>query len=569
MEKAHTLQLAISMASISDHQAIYRLRHDVYATELDQYKSQEDGILRDANNIRSDYIIATVNNELAGFVGITPPSSPRFSIDKYLSRTEIPIKFDDNIYEIRALTVKQSLRGWHISLCLMYAAFRWIEAHGGKQILSIGRHEILNMYLRLGLEKQGLSFTSGAVTYHLIGAPLSDIVNRTKKFKSYLKRIKKQIDWKLGITFESPSDCYHGGAFFEAIGDQFDDLDRIKNVISADVLDAWFPPAPAAQQLLIQYLPWMMRTSPPTRAEGLSKIIANIRGVTSDCILPGGGSSALIFLALRHWLNSDSRVLILDPTYGEYLHVLEKVIQCKVERFLLERSNGYRLDLQLIQKKLTEGFDLFIWVNPNSPTGIHVKKEDVISVLKQAHSCKRVWIDETYVEYAGANQSLESFSAQSRNVIVCKSLSKVYALSGVRAAYLCASPHQLESLQTLTPPWSVSLPAQIAATYALQSQNYYSKRYEETHILRTELVNGLRKLGIKEIIPGIANFVMFHLPMGSKDVASIIMKCREYGLYLRDLSGMSTDIGNTAMRIAVKDAETNKRMLLILKKALY
>ena len=50
----------------------------------------------------------------------------------------------------------------------------------------------------------------------------------------------------------------------------------------------------------------------------------------------------------------------------------------------------------------------------------------------------------------------------SEKVIVCKSLSKVYALSGLRAAYLCAPPHQLEELRALTPPWSVSLPAQIA-----------------------------------------------------------------------------------------------------------
>ena len=312
-----------------------------------------------------------------------------------------------------------------------------------------------------------------------------------------------------------------------------------------------------------------MRTSPPTRANGLEEIIAKTRNVEDDCILAGGGSSALIFLAFRHWLNPMSRVLVLDPTYGEYTHVLDKIIQCKVERFLLHRSNGYRVDLELLREKLSEGFDLFfLWVNPNSPTGLHVTRSDVEAVLSDSSGCGRVWIDETYVDYIGVEHSLEEFAAKSENVLVCKSLSKVYALSGLRVAYLCASPHQLESLRVITPPWSVSLPAQIAATHALKSHDYYSMRYRETHKLRTDLIAGLYRLGISEIIPGCANFVMFHLPMECESALSIVQKCTAHGLYLRDTAVMGSEIGNRAIRIAVKDAGTNQRMLIVLENAL-
>ncbi|MEE8526451.1 MAG: aminotransferase class I/II-fold pyridoxal phosphate-dependent enzyme, partial [Thermoanaerobaculia bacterium] len=216
-----------------------------------------------------------------------------------------------------------------------------------------------------------------------------------------------------------------------------------------------------------------------------------------------------------------------------------------------------------LAKKLTEDFDLFVWVNPNSPTGLHVTKADVEAVLRESSACQRGWIDETYVDYAGRGHSLESFAVQSENVIVCKSMSKVYALSGLRVAYLCASPHQLETLRVLTPPWSVSLPAQIAATHALQSEDYYSMRYRQTHELREELVNGLRRLGISEIVPGVANFVMFHLPAGSRTSARIVIECGRQGLFLRDVSGMGSAIGGHAIRMAVKDGETNQRMLRI------
>ena len=119
------------------------------------------------------------------------------------------------------------------------------------------------------------------------------------------------------MAFDPPVPCYHGGKFFEAVGDDFQNLERLGDVIAADVLDAWFPPSPKASPLFSQKLPQILRTSPPTGCEGLIRTIARVRGVRPECVLPGAGSSDLIFLALRHWLTPVSRVLILDPTYGE------------------------------------------------------------------------------------------------------------------------------------------------------------------------------------------------------------------------------------------------------------
>ena len=562
-------RLKIYVAGANELESIYRLRHDVYATELGQYESRSDESLPDTGDVASVYIAASLDGKLAGFVGITHPNSPQYSVDKFLSREDIPLAFDDQLYEIRALTVKEDLRGFQVATCLMYAAFRWIESHGGNHIIAVGRSEILDLYLRIGMKPIGKTFKCGAVTYDLMSAGTHDVADRIKSsFQSRLKRIEKYMDWQLGVAFHSPTECYHGGAFFDAIGDQFDDLNRSEDIISADVLDAWYPPAPLARKVLTDHMGFVMRTSPPTRSDGLVKSIAEVRGVRDDCILTGGGSSALIFLAFRQWLNPSSRVLVLDPTYGEYLHVLDQVIKCKVERFSLKRSEDYKLNIASLKKKLAEGFDLFVWVNPNSPTGLHVSKSDVKAVLRESSTCKRVWIDETYIEYAGSEHSLESFAVQSENVIVCKSMSKVYALSGLRAAYLCASPHQLEELKVITPPWSVSLPAQIAATYALHANDYYAKRYWETKELREKLVQELSAMGITEIIPGIANFVMFHLPETMDTAESIVKTCRDRGLFLRNVAGMGSEVGRRAMRMAVKDEETNNRMLDIFRNAL-
>jgi histidinol-phosphate/aromatic aminotransferase/cobyric acid decarboxylase-like protein len=167
------------------------------------------------------------------------------------------------------------------------------------------------------------------------------------------------------------------------------------------------------------------------------------------------------------------------------------------------------------------------------------------------------------VDYAGAGQSLEAFAARTESVIVCKSMSKTYALSGLRVAYLCAGPHQLESLRPLTPPWAVSLPAQIAAVNALEDPGYYAAKYEETHDLRRQLIELLQPLHW-EIIPSITNFVLCHLPESGPDADTLIARCRERGLFLRNVDTMGTCFGNRAVRIAVKDAETNRQISRIL-----
>jgi histidinol-phosphate/aromatic aminotransferase/cobyric acid decarboxylase-like protein len=408
---------------------------------------------------------------------------------------------------------------------------------------------------------------------------VADLRGRLAGRGTLLERLAERTEWQLPFPFHPPAPCFHGGAFFAAVGERFDRLDRSRTVINADVLDAWFPPAPGVLDALRDHLPWLLRTSPPTGCEGLVAEIAAARGVTPDNILPGGGSSDLIFRALRHWLTPASQVLILDPTYGEYAHVLEKVIGCRVDRLALHRGQGYAVDLGCLEAALADRYDLVVLVNPNSPTGRHIPRAALEPILARVPWATRVWVDETYVEYAASagapceasaqhglpfSESLERFAAASENVIVCKSMSKVYALSGARAAYLCAGRHQLEALRAITPPWVVSLPAQVAAVRALQDPAYYATRYAETHALRHELAAGLTALGW-EVLPGIANFLLCHLPPDGPGAAAVVQACRRHGVFLRDAASMSARLGTHAVRIAVKDAADNARVLRTLR----
>ena len=565
MKKSLTLnRIIIHIATAVDREEIYRLRHEVYARELGQHALNQIGALNDPLDEFNVYIVASLNGALAGFVSITPPGFGSYSIDKYLCRENFPELACDALYEVRLLTVTNRFRRREAAGLLMYAALRWIESRNGERIVAIGRREVLDLYLHVGLEKLGHQIRSGAVTYELLTATVAQMVERTRNFTPLLNRLERAADWRLDVPFRKPAACFHGGAFFEAIGPEFDHLERRNRIINADVLDAWFSPSPRVITALEQDLPWLLRTSPPTGCEGMVRAIGCARGVLPENILPGAGSSDLIFLALRHWLTSSSRVLILDPTYGEYAHVLEHVVRCRVDRISLARENNYQLDLGQFTRFAARDYDLIVLVNPNSPTGQHVPRVKLERILQSVPSSTRVWVDETYIEYAGSNESLEKFAAASPNVVVCKSMSKVHALSGARAAYLCGSAGVIEDLRAITPPWAVSLLAQVAVVAALQDPNYYAARYAETHQLREELARQLSELTGWEILPGIANFLLCHLPDNGPDAATIVKRCRARGLFLRDAGAMGRGLGTHVLRIAVKDAETDERMLRII-----
>lgn len=562
------MKILLSLANEQDRQRIYSIRHQVFAVELGQHAENKEERLIDNLDTINVYLVAKVADEIVGFVSITPPNPLGYSIDKYFLRQELPLVYDEGLYEVRLLTVRQAWRNSRVAAILLYGALRYIESLNGQTIVGIGRLEVLNMYRHIGFHSLGRQVHSGRVTYELISAKTGDLRRHVSCFSKTLAHLQKRVDWKLpGIHFFKNDACYHGGQFFEAIGDEFDNLDKKDDIINADVLDAWFDPAPNVLAALASHLPWILKTSPPTSAAGMRLILARARGVQENNLLPGAGSSYLIFLGLRQWIRPESRVLILDPMYGEYAHVLEQVIGCQPECLKLLREKSYAVDIEQLVACLKSGYDWVILVNPNSPTGQYIEKEKLQFIVKAAPQTTRFWFDETYLEFLETPQSLESFAAASNNVVVCKSMSKVYALSGIRCGYLCGPAELINELEVICPPWAVSLAGQIAACEALRNISYYRECWKATHRLRDELAHGLRRLGW-EVVPGCANFLLCHLPADQPEASTLIAACQKRKLFIRDVANMGNCFDKRTLRIAVKDATTNLAMLAILERTL-
>jgi histidinol-phosphate/aromatic aminotransferase/cobyric acid decarboxylase-like protein len=561
------VRIVLTIADARDREQIYRIRHLVYATELAQHPENPAGELIDKLDAINVYLVAKRGETVLGFAAVTPPGALGYSLDKYFFRADVPLTFDDALYEVRLLTVIHSARRSDLASLLMYGAFRYCESRGARQIAAIGRLEVLDVYRRAGLRSLGRRAQAGAVTYELMTGDVRDLRHNLERFAGVVRRLEREVVWRVaGVPFRPDDGCYHGGASFEAIGDEFGDLAQASRIISADVLDAWFDPAPTVVENVGKHLAFSLRTSPPAGCDGMRRVIARARGVGVDHILPGAGSSDLIFAALKAWVTRRSRVLILDPMYGEYAHVLEKVIGASVDRLRLERATSYDVEPDALRACLARCYDWVILVNPNNPTGRHLSARTLVELLSSAPPKTRVWVDETYVDYAGT-ESLERYAAASSNVVVCKSMSKAYALSGVRAAYLCGPASMIQDLRVSCPPWSVSLPGQIAACEALRASDYYRQRWQETGVLRRDLAQSLAGVGWG-VVPGCANFLLCHLPSDGPNAAAVAANARAQGLFLREVGNMGSALGGHALRVAVKDRGTNDRMHTILMRAL-
>jgi histidinol-phosphate/aromatic aminotransferase/cobyric acid decarboxylase-like protein len=562
--------MRISLATSADRLAINRIRHSVYALELGDEGTVAADAAADALDAANFYIIACDGDEIAGFVSITPPDAEAFAIDRYFDRATIPIAFDDRLYEVRILTVASEHRGRQLALALAYAALRWIEHRGGRHVVAIGRVDLIPFYRKLGLVPLDLRMQSGATEFELLHAGVPVLRRRAGALADQIGRLRDTIEWDLPLPFAPEDRRVSSADSIAAIGDRFEGLDRATGIISADVLDAWFPPSPRAVDAITRHLGWLLRAAPPADGTGLRATIAETRGLDPEAIALGAGTSDLAYRILPRWLDGASRALLLDPSYGEYAYLLEQIIGCAVDHFPLDRHTGFIADIEALAAQIAAGgYDLVVIVNPNNPTGQVIARSRLARIFSSAPTSTRFWIDEAFIEYAGSESSVEPFAATTSNVVVCKSLSSAYALGGARAAYIVTTPDEVRAIQRVTPPWLIGLVTQVAAIAAIGDPEYYRARYVETAELRDALAADIRRrCGGVDVITGQINALMCELPLDGPAASEIVRRCATRDVYLRDAATMGRATGDHLLRITVRDRSANTRIVDVLSEAI-
>lgn len=310
---------------------------------------------------------------------------------------------------------------------------------------------------------------------------------------------------------------------------------------------------------------------PDSQCRDLVKALADYHQVPGDWILCGDGAADLIFglaFALK-----PKKALLLAPSFLEYEQAL-KAVDCDISLFYLKEENDYCLDVEKLCETLeqasalpTSAPDILFLCNPNNPTGIAVKKEQV---LKLAETCEKTGtflvVDECFEEFLDEPEaySIIPFLEKLPHVFVLKAFTKIYAMAGMRLGYaLCSSEDVLTKICQVRQPWSVSGLAQRAGIAALKETEYVLKTRKLIHDQREKMEAALEKLGYT-VYPSQANYIFFK-EKPEKSPVSLYDRMLKQGVLIRSCSNYP-GLDASCYRICVKTEEENREFLDLLAK---
>jgi histidinol-phosphate aminotransferase len=285
-----------------------------------------------------------------------------------------------------------------------------------------------------------------------------------------------------------------------------------------------FGPPPGIQEALAQAV---IDRYPDSEATELRLLLARKLNIAPDNILIGGGSTELIRLVAMAYLGPDDLVIVPQPTYGDY-EIACYLVGAKVLKQWMPEEPNFRLNVAetvaLIRKHQPKGIFL---CNPNNPTGQYLSSEEVKEILSAARDTL-VILDEAYIAFT--ENAWESTHLMDLNsLIILRSMTKDYALAGLRLGYAIAAEPIISVLKRVRPPWNVSSVAQRTGVFALKADGYLEECRIKINEAKEFLVEGLKGLGLSPL-PSQTNF--FLVKVG--DAASLRQALLRKGILVRD-----------------------------------
>jgi len=294
----------------------------------------------------------------------------------------------------------------------------------------------------------------------------------------------------------------------------------------------------------------------------LRRALAIFWRIDPDQIVVGNGSTELID-ALPRALGIH-RLLVVQPTFSEYAAAMGRAGGYTTALYA-DRTNHYAIPVDRLCRVMETGrnegrsFDGVILCNPNSPTGQACTGDDLVRLAKVAHR-RGLWliVDESFADYCSERSVLSRVSSWSRAVVL-RSMTKFYALPGLRVGYAVSARTTVGRLQRQLPPWSVSVMGQVAALAALNDEVHARKSLKFMTEERERFRMRLAALPGCTVLPTYANYCFVELPRG-RHARAITGPLRSRGLLIRDCSSVP-GANSRAIRLAVRTRVENDRLL--------
>lgn len=320
------------------------------------------------------------------------------------------------------------------------------------------------------------------------------------------------------------------------------------------------PPA-SVLKLLTERLQTIVHYPDPAQRL-LRQKLAEKHAVSHEHILIGNGAAeciALIILGLQ-----PKTAGVIYPCFSEY-EELARQYGAKIKSCYGRLANDYKADIQELLHLMDET-DLVFIGQPNNPTGVMYTKEELLKIAEQTKKTNTyVMIDEAFIDFLpDANQTtILPDLARYKHVIIIRSMTKFYAIPGLRLGYAIADPGVILKLKGKQVTWSVNQMALVAGAACLSEMEYAEKTISLIQEQRVYVKRSIEERLGWFVFPGQANFLLIRLPNGMT-TAELQSRMGQKGILIRSCS-MYPGLTNRDFRIAIRSKDENDCLLQALK----
>lgn len=289
---------------------------------------------------------------------------------------------------------------------------------------------------------------------------------------------------------------------------------------------------------------------PEQRPESLVSLISKIYQIEKSNIFVGNGSIELFYYLLD--ILKPKRVVTLEPTFCEYSYIAE-LRQIPLKRVLA--VDNFRWDVYALAAELSKDDVVFV-CNPNNPTGSIFDKEEIKILLKTGAF---IVVDEAFMDFSHDNQSLISEAGRIANLVVIKSLTKIYSLAGLRIGFLVAENEIINIFDARLPLWNVNGIAVEMAKRMLSKSDFIEKTKCYIEKEKKRLLSVFESYSDElKCYSSYANFLLCE----SRLTKDIMIFAKKSGFALRDNRGFF-GLGDRFFRLAVKSYDENTQLILM------
>lgn len=310
--------------------------------------------------------------------------------------------------------------------------------------------------------------------------------------------------------------------------------------------------------------PATLESYPDLELSELRQTISNYIGAAPECFAIANGFAPLLDAAVRSF--GIMRCLLPVPSFSEYRRGLENG-GVDVIPYALSLDNAFAYEVDPIQQALqNHSCDAILLANPQNPSGVLCDAARMQQLIEVASRCGvTVLLDEAFIDFC-PDASLTRLAVERANVVVFRSITKFFAIPGLRVAYAAAEPSTILTMNRYIAPWPIASIASVAACAALNERRYADESRSANEHRRSWLEERLARMQIATY-PSSANFLLLRFPADLDVNALWERMIVDEQIVLRRCENFE-ELTAGHLRIAVRSDAENERLIRSLERVL-